>query len=157
MRSEWSNLVGRDHLSFRSYYVPIKVNCVQLSLATTIISFFFLSLSLVCNWRWFVWDLQFPWSCQAARDSSWSWPYPQWGCKEAWRLTNKIRLLRTKPRAHAQRSRFSRYSSTFFPNDYLRLGNYFLMWPHFTVSPLLVSVKTQYEGIVNLKLPQGLD
>ncbi|XP_019849007.1 PREDICTED: splicing factor 3B subunit 3-like isoform X2 [Amphimedon queenslandica] len=24
MRSEWSNLVGRDHLSFRSYYVPVK-------------------------------------------------------------------------------------------------------------------------------------
>lgn len=26
MRAEWSNLVGRDHLSFRSYYVPVKVN-----------------------------------------------------------------------------------------------------------------------------------
>ena len=25
LRAEWPNLVGRDHLSFRSYYVPVKV------------------------------------------------------------------------------------------------------------------------------------
>lgn len=25
MRSELPNLVGRDHMSFRSYYIPVKV------------------------------------------------------------------------------------------------------------------------------------
>lgn len=36
MRSELPNLVGRDHMSFRSYYIPVKV-CVAVG-AISIVS-----------------------------------------------------------------------------------------------------------------------
>ena len=32
MHSELQSLVGRDHLSFRSYYMPVKVSLVTLLL-----------------------------------------------------------------------------------------------------------------------------
>jgi len=33
MRAEHSSLIGRDHLSFRSYYLPVKVGFAYIVLA----------------------------------------------------------------------------------------------------------------------------
>ena len=45
MHSELPSLVGRDHLSFRSYYLPVKVSC-YVEMTTAVL---FDGLVLVCH------------------------------------------------------------------------------------------------------------
>lgn len=50
MRSEFPPMCGRDHLSFRSYYFPVKVrtSCVCFTFFPFICLFFFSNLAFVC-------------------------------------------------------------------------------------------------------------
>lgn len=50
MHSELPSLVGRDHLSYRSYYLPVKVRCCVVALRViTFVCLFVFSASLMAT------------------------------------------------------------------------------------------------------------